>query len=95
MAVPHLDVFIAEHCFGCDEARRLAALVAARYAALSVRVVNLEHEPDRRPEALVAVPSYVLDGTVISLGNPREIDLFTSLERLLEPRLSGCRDGSP
>ena len=93
--MPQLDVFITERCFGCEEALRLAALVAARYAALTVRVVDLEHRPEERPESLVAVPSYVLDGTVISLGNPREMDLFTRLERLLEPPSAERGDDSP
>ncbi len=78
-----LDVYVAENCFGCDEARRLADVVAARFARLSVRVVDLEREPHARPESVVAVPSYVLDGRVISLGNPRQTELFFDLSRLL------------
>ncbi len=94
--MPQLDVYVAEHCFGCEEARRLAAAIASRFALLSVRVVDLEHEPDERPESLVAVPSYVLDGRVIALGNPRQSDLFASLERLLQaPTVEGSNDGSP
>ena len=95
MTVPHLDVFVAQRCFRCEPACRVAALVAARYAALSVRVVDLGHRPEERPESLVAVPSYVLDGTVIALGNPRESDLFTRLERLLGPPDAESGDGSP
>ena len=43
----------------------------------------LEREPHARPESVVAVPSYVLDGRVISLGNPRQTQLFLDLARLL------------
>ncbi len=82
--MPRLDIYVAEHCFGCDEARRLAGAVVSRFTGLSVRVVDLGREPDERPDSLVAVPSYVLDGCVISLGNPRQDDLFSELERLLE-----------
>lgn len=96
MKVRRLDVYVAEHCFGCAEARRLAAAAAFRFAALSVRIVDLEREPDQRPESLVAVPSYVLDGIVIALGNPRQMDLFSHLQRLLEARpMKECSDGSP
>ena len=84
--MPRLDVYVAEHCFGCQEARRLASEMAARFAALSVHVVDLERAPDERPESLVAVPAYVLGGHVIALGNPRQTDLFTCLQRLLEAR---------
>lgn len=94
--MPHLDVYVAEHCFGCEEARHLALAAASRFAQLSVRVVDLEREPDERPESLVAVPSYVLDGKVISLGNPRQVDLFSTLARMLQPRsVEGVIDGSP
>ncbi len=94
--MPRLDVYIAEHCFGCEEARRLAAMLDSRFATLSVRVVDLEREPDERPEMLVAVPSYVLDGRVISLGNPRQADLIASLARLLEASMvKEGRDDSP
>lgn len=84
MNVPRLDIYVAEHCFGCQEAHRLASAVAVRFAALAVRVVDLEREPGERPEALVAVPSYLLDGQVIALGNPRQTDLFATLKQRLE-----------
>ncbi len=94
--MPRLDIYIAEHCFGCDEARRLAGAVVSRFMGLSVRVVDLGREPDERPDSLVAVPSYVLDGRVISLGNPRQEDLFSKLERLLDmSRSAGGRHGAP
>ena len=94
--MPRLDIYVAEHCFGCDEAQRLAGAVVSRFAGLSVRVVDLGREPDERPDSLVAVPSYVLDGRVISLGNPRQEDLFSDLERLLgsSPSAEGSH-GSP
>ena len=94
--MPRLDIYVAEHCFGCDEAQRLAGAVVSRFAGLSVRVVDLGREPDERPDSLVAVPSYVLDGRVISLGNPRQEELFSDLEQLLDisPRAEG-RHGSP
>jgi hypothetical protein len=94
--MPHLDVYVAENCFGCEEARRLADVVASRFALLSVRVVDLEREPHARPDAVVAVPSYVLDGRVISLGNPRQTELVLDLARLLAtPSVTEGRHDSP
>ena len=83
MARPRLDVYVAKHCFGCPEARRLARAAAASYPTVSVRIVDLEAEPDARPDDLLAVPTYVLDGRVVSLGNPRQSDLFGQLDRAL------------
>ena len=74
-----LEVYVARHCGGCDEARRLADEVAVRFPDLDVRVIDLADGPS--PEPVAAVPTYVMDGAVIALGNPRPEDLFTRLER--------------
>ena len=78
-----LEIFVSAHCFGCQEARRLAQAVADRFRAVSVRLVDLDAEPEARPEHVVAVPTYLLDNTVISLGNPRQGDLFQHVERAI------------
>lgn len=78
-----LDIFVSAHCFGCEEARRLAEAVASRFGAAAVRLVDLDAEPQAKPEHVVAVPAYLLDEAVIALGNPREADLFRQLEQAL------------
>jgi hypothetical protein len=78
-----LDIFVSAHCFGCEEARRLATAVAERFHTLLVRLVDLDAEPEAKPEHIVAVPAYLLDETVISLGNPRQADLFQQVERAI------------
>jgi hypothetical protein len=86
-----LDVYVSAHCFGCAEARRLAVAAARRFPGLAVRVVDVEREADARPDALVAVPAYLLDERVVSLGNPLQQDLFRRLERAL---LDAAPEGS-
>jgi hypothetical protein len=78
-----LEIFVSAHCFGCQEARRLAGAVAERFRAVSVRLVDLDDEPEARPERVVAVPAYLLDDAVISFGNPRQVDLFQQVERAI------------
>ena len=78
-----LEIFISAHCFGCQEARRLAEAVAERFRAISVRLVDLDAEPEAKPERVVAVPAYVLDDTIVSFGNPRQIDLFRQVEHAI------------
>jgi alkyl hydroperoxide reductase subunit AhpF len=78
-----LDVYVSGHCFGCPEARRLAGVVAARFDGVSVRVVDLDAESDARPEQVIAVPAYVLDGALVSFGNPRQHDLINEIELAL------------
>lgn len=64
-----LDIYLAGHCDNCQEAHRLAALAAA-VPGVQVNVVNLDTDVVKTPFAIVAVPTYVLDGRIISLGNP-------------------------
>ena len=76
-----LEVFVAPGCVGCETARRLVAEVVGRaLPRLRVRLVDLG-EPDAvRHPAVFAVPTYLLDGRVLSLGNP---DLDWLLARLV------------
>jgi hypothetical protein len=96
VTVPALEIDLTRHCFGCAEALRLADSVAARSATVSVRVVDLEREPDARPAGLVAVPTYILDGRVISLGNPNQTELFGRIGRALRAsQVEEGRNGRP
>jgi len=74
MSVYHiLDIYVAPHCFGCDTARNLArTLIALELPHLEVRLVDLSDPEVIIPPTVFATPTYVLDGRVISLGNPEE-----------------------
>ena len=76
-----LDVYVADDCRACDESRRLAGIVAERYPTIRVRIVNLSEPKSDLPEAVVAVPTFVLDDGVLHLGNPREDWLLKELEQ--------------
>ncbi len=73
-----LEVYVARHCRGCGEAQRLAREAATRFPTVEVRVVDLD-DGTRPPEAVVAVPTYLLDGRVAWLGNPAPEELFARL----------------
>jgi predicted carbohydrate-binding protein with CBM5 and CBM33 domain len=74
-----LDIYLADHCDNCQEAQRLAALAAA-VPGVQVNVVNLDAAAVETPFAIVAVPTYVLDGRIISLGNPYASQLLDLLQ---------------
>jgi hypothetical protein len=78
-----LEIFVSAHCFGCQESRRLARVVAERFLAVSVHLVDLDAEPEARPERVIAVPAYLLDDSVSSFGNPRQVDLFKQVEHAI------------
>jgi hypothetical protein len=78
---PRLDVYVSSECFNCTESVSLAAEAAQRFPVVAVRVIDLDQPRGhgRLPDQLVAVPTYVLDGQVISLGNPYPEELFARL----------------
>ena len=66
-----LEIYVAPDCFGCETARNLAGTIRAiGWPHLEVRVLDLSNSAVTRPAAVFAVPTYLLDGRVISLGNP-------------------------
>jgi len=68
-----LDIYVAPDCFGCETARHLANTVRdLGLPNLEVRLLDLSAPNVIRPPAVFAVPTYILDGRVISLGNPEE-----------------------
>ena len=69
---------MAGHCPSCAETRRLAEAAAARFPHLGVRLVDLDGGAPL-PEAVVAVPTYLMDGQVLWLGNPAPEELFARL----------------
>lgn len=75
-----LLIYVSDHCDNCTEALRLADL-AREVPGAEVRVVNLDTSPDPAPARIVAVPTYVLDGRIVSLGNPYPDDLLRMLEQ--------------
>ena len=78
--MPQLQIYVSAHCFGREEAERIAASIATRYGQWSVQVVDLDAVPDARPDCVVAVPAYLLDGEIIAFGNPREQELIVEIE---------------
>lgn len=86
-----LAVVVAPQCFGCGRARALAADIAARFPLVEVRVVDLAQPSAVPPPGLVAVPTYILDGRVLFIGNPR----LDTLAEALHAAGAGAPETSP
>ena len=80
-----LEVVVAPHCFGCARAQALVAVMAARFPAVEVRVVDLAEPGVTAPPGIVAVPAYVLDGRLLFTGNPTPDALAAALLRATAP----------
>jgi hypothetical protein len=75
-----LDIYVAPDCVVCETARDLAGVIRALgWPDLEVRVLDLSNPGVIRPESVFAVPTYVLNGRVISLGNPEQEWLLVQL----------------
>jgi hypothetical protein len=75
-----LTVYIANDCWSCDETQRILADVIPHFPELQLRVKDSQQE--RLPDGVFAVPTYLLDGKIISLGNPTRQALARRLTAL-------------
>jgi hypothetical protein len=82
-----LEIFITDDCWSCEESRRIAAETQARFKDVEITLVDLLS--DERPANVFAAPTYVLNGRVISLGNPRREELWAQLAQ----RIASFRNG--
>ncbi len=65
-----LQIYVAPHCIGCEEARALAELIGRQFAGVHVEVIDVQQSAIAVPATIFATPTYVWDGRVYSLGNP-------------------------
>jgi len=81
----HLEIYITDQCANCQEAVVIAE-AARSIAGLEVTVVNLDAPGQRVPPQVFAVPTYVLNGLVVSLGNPERNTFLAGLRAALAHR---------
>ena len=77
-----LQVVVAGGCFGCGEAKRLFHEVRSRLPGFPIEMVDVDKTPERKPEAVFAVPSYVIEGSLAFTGNPTLEQLLSRLGAL-------------
>lgn len=72
-----LQVYIADDCWTCEETQRIVADIAPKFPKVMIEVLNTAVTP--MPENVFAVPTYVLDGRILYLGNPTRDELYNRL----------------
>ena len=75
-----LDIYIDDCCETCDHARQIAEQVRERMPQVEVNLIELTGD---KPDSVFAVPTYLLDGATLFLGNPSETELLERLETSL------------
>ncbi|MCK5922905.1 MAG: thioredoxin family protein [Methylococcales bacterium] len=63
-----LQVYVTENCWTCTESRHIASEIANEFPQVNVELLDMTHE--KRPDNVFAVPTFLLNGRVVSLGNP-------------------------
>jgi hypothetical protein len=77
-----LQVYVSSDCWSCAESRRIVADVVPNFPDVVLEL--LEMNGRALPEPIFAVPTYVLNGRVISLGNPTRQELSNILQAALQ-----------
>jgi alkyl hydroperoxide reductase subunit AhpF len=75
-----LDIYVDQACPGCAYAQELAVLVRQELPELEVRIFDLALPNIQKPPSVFAVPTYLLNGKTLSLGNPDIRDLVAKIE---------------
>ncbi len=77
-----LEIFVIPGCIACQTAIELAERIhATNLPGVLVQLIDLSRPGTIRPTAVFAVPTYVLDGRVVSLGNPDPVWLSSQLRQ--------------
>lgn len=79
----HLEIYITNQCANCGEALLIAER-ARGIAGLKVAVIDLAQPGQCVPPRVVAAPTYLLNGRIVSLGNPEREEFLTQLRRQIE-----------
>jgi hypothetical protein len=82
-----LEIYVADHCDPCQHAL-LIAEEAKRIPGLEVAVITLDETTPSTPPNVNAVPTYLLDGRVVSLGNPAQEAFLAYLRQHVEEHVS-------
>ena len=76
-----LKVYVEEDCWSCSESRRIVAEIAPQFPQVAIELIDLSSQ--RHPNDVFAVPTYMLNGKIISLGNPYPKELRQKLQDAL------------
>jgi len=75
-----LELFVETGCITSDIALSIVEQVRKLVPEVNLKVIDVRTANDALPEAVFAVPTYLLDGRLISLGNPDVNDLLRTLK---------------
>ncbi len=75
-----LEIYVGQHCWNCEEALQIAEQ-ARQIPGIDVQVIDLDQAGIVPPPRIFAVPTYVINGKIVSLGNPAREAFLDALRR--------------
>lgn len=85
-----LQVYVSQHCAWCSRSVALAEAVASHFNDVTVEVVDLDDPSASKPDQLFAVPTFLLDGQLLCLGNQEEEWLIRRLQQVKQGMASSA-----
>jgi mono/diheme cytochrome c family protein len=82
-----LQVVVSSHCFSCHQSGEIAQTLAREFPNLYVQIINLDEPQAVKPEAVFAVPTFLLNERIVSLGNPYPHEIRHQIEKVLAAEL--------
>ena len=65
-----LEVYVVDDCSSCERAQNFVAGILNRYENLKIDLFNLSNPDTISPDNVFATPTYILNGSILFLGNP-------------------------
>jgi len=72
-----LQVYTLADCWTCEETERIVTDVVSRFPNVEVAVLDMMSA--EKPDDVFAVPTYLINGRIVSLGNPTREELMQKL----------------
>ena len=77
-----LEVYLAKHCLGYEEALRLTEEIEQSFSGIEVKVIMLDDLAEGDLPDIPATPAYFLNGRLLFLGNSRLEELLSKVASL-------------
>ncbi len=82
---PTLKIYTMTHCPTCKDTRDTASVIARLVPEINVELINLDDPTAVKPSQVFSVPTYIMNGLVLALGNP----YVEHLERSIRAQIGG------
>lgn len=89
-----LQVYVSQHCAWCSRSVALGEAVAAHFDDIAVEVVYIDDPSTIKPDLVFAVPTFLLDGQLLCLGNQEEEWLTRRLHQLQQQLSAAPGEGN-